>query len=199
MSDAQRDAQTLRRVMWQRLDTPGTEICILYASPETVMGTCLVGHVQVALDGAPRGYRCKVDFDAAWQTQAATVTSFDTPGARFHVENGKWSEWRGGGSSPRELPDLAGSVDVDLGISPSTNTLPIRRLNLAIGESRELTAAWVRFPELTVEPLAQRYTRVAERRYRYESIASGFTAELEVDDLGLVVEYEGLWRRVAES
>jgi hypothetical protein len=98
-----------------------------------------------------------------------------------------------------ELPELAEFVDVDLEISPSTNTLPIRRLNLAIGESRELTAAWVRFPELTVEPLAQRYTRLAERRYRYESVVSGFTAELEVDDLGLVVTYEGLWQRVAES
>ena len=97
------------------------------------------------------------------------------------------------------LPELAECIDADLGISPSTNTLPIRRLNLAVGESRELTAAWVRFPELTVEPLAQRYTRLAERRYRYESTVSGFTAELEVDDLGLVISYENIWQRVAES
>jgi hypothetical protein len=97
------------------------------------------------------------------------------------------------------LPDLKGCIDVDFSLTPSTNTLPIRRLHLAVGESRELTAAWVRFPELTVEPLAQRYTRLAERRYRYESIVSGFTAELEVDDLGLVVTYEGIWQRVAES
>ena len=31
------------------------------------------------------------------------------------------------------------------------------------------------------------------------SSASGFTAELEVDDLGLVVDYQSIWRRVAES
>jgi len=121
----------------------------------------------------------------------------------LYVEYGRWllsgREWSRDGVAQREQPDLADCVDVDLGISPSTNTLPIRRLNLAVGESRELTAAWVRFPELTVEPLAQRYTRLAERRYRYESIVSGFTAELEVDDLGLVINYEGIWRRVAES
>ena len=32
MSDEQRDAQALRRVMWQRLDTPGMEICGLWYS-----------------------------------------------------------------------------------------------------------------------------------------------------------------------
>ncbi len=91
--------------------------------------------------------------------------------------------------------DLAGCIDVDLGITPSTNTLPIRRLNLQVGESADVTAAWVRFPELTVEPLAQRYTRLDERRYRYES-TTGFSAELEVDELGLVVRYGDIWERV---
>jgi hypothetical protein len=78
-----------------------------------------------------------------------------------------------------------------------TNTLPIRRLAPAIGESIDVTAAWVRFPELTLEPLPQRYTRLSERRYRYESNGGAFVAELEVDDAGLVITYEGGWERVA--
>jgi hypothetical protein len=62
-----------------------------------------------------------------------------------------------------------------------------------------VTAAWLRFPELTLEPLSQRYVRLDERRYRYESQGGSFVAELEVDDLGLVVHYEGGWQRVATS
>jgi hypothetical protein len=86
---------------------------------------------------------------------------------------------------------------VDLGFSPSTNTLPIRRLGLAVDDSAEVRAAWVRFPQLTVEPLPQRYTRLGPDRYLYESLASDFRAELEVDDLGLIVRYPGVWERAA--
>ena len=71
---------------------------------------------------------------------------------------------------------LKGCIDVDLGCSPSTNTLPIRRLRLGIGGSQTIHAAWVRFPELTVEKSAQTYSRPDEFTYRY---ASGtFEAEL---------------------
>ena len=108
-----------------------------------------------------------------------------------------------GGGSPRpvpaaiEIPAVAGCLDVDLAFTPATNILPLRRLGLAVGESREMTAAWVRFPDLSVEPLAQRYTRLDERRVRYESRGGSFTADLEVDELGLVVRYPPLWERVA--
>ena len=98
-----------------------------------------------------------------------------------------------------DVEALHGLIDVDLGFSPVTNTLPIRRLDPAIGEAIAVTAVWVRFSELTIEPLPQRYTRLAERRYRYESAGGAFVAEIEVDDLGLVTAYEGGWRRIAVS
>ena len=85
-----------------------------------------------------------------------------------------------------------GCTDVDLGLSPSTNTLPIRRLNLAIGASHTIQAAWVVFPELSVQKAAQTYTRVDEFTYRYSS--GTFEAELGVDDDGLVTSYAA-WHR----
>jgi hypothetical protein len=56
----------------------------------------------------------------------------------------------------------------------------------------ETTAAWVQIPELTVEPLHQRYTSVSGNRWRYEAPSSGFTTEFEVDENGLVLDYPGL-------
>src|SRR6478752_2249969 len=57
---------------------------------------------------------------------------------------------------------LSGCSDVDLGCSPSTNTLPIRRLRLAIGASHSIKAAWIRFPELQIVKAEQTYTRLDE-------------------------------------
>jgi uncharacterized protein len=123
--------------------------------------------------------------------------------AREGTNAGAGNAARVAGASPRpvpaamEIPAVAGCLDVDLAFTPATNLLPLRRLGLAVGESREMTAAWVRFPDLSVEPLAQRYTRLDEHRVRYESLGGAFTAELEVDELGLVVTYPPLWERVA--
>lgn len=88
-------------------------------------------------------------------------------------------------------PSLKGCTDVDLGCSPSPNTLPIRRLRLAIGASHTIQAALVRFPELAVVKAAQTYTRLDEFTYRH---ASGiFEAELTVDE-DLVTAY-AVWQR----
>ena len=80
------------------------------------------------------------------------------------------------------LPELAGALDVDLGFTPLTNTLPIRRLALAVGESAPVRSAWLRFPELRLEPLQQTYTREAELTFRYHAMVDGdpFIARLDI-------------------
>ena len=92
-----------------------------------------------------------------------------------------------------EKPAVVGCTDLDLNFSPSTNLLPIRRLNLAIGQQAEVKAAWLRFPSFELEPLSQVYKRVDEFTYRYESNGGKFVADLTVDSVGFVTNYPGLW------
>ena len=80
----------------------------------------------------------------------------------------------------KPAPELHGCLDIDLSASPSTNTLPLRRLQLQRGQSQPVTAAWVRFPSLEIGTLQQTYKRLDDTRYWYES-ATGFTAEIRVD------------------
>jgi hypothetical protein len=92
-----------------------------------------------------------------------------------------------------DCPAVAGCVDIDLAFSPSTNSLPIRRLALAPGREARVRAAWLRFPELTLEPLEQRYHRLDATTYRYESDGGAFTADLRTNAAGFVTRYPGLW------
>jgi hypothetical protein len=92
----------------------------------------------------------------------------------------------------KQAKGLRGCTDVDLGCSPSTNTLPIRRLRIAVGSSQTIQAAWIRFPELAVAKTPQTYTRLDEFTYRYS--AGSYTGELTVDDEGLVASYD-VWMR----
>jgi hypothetical protein len=178
-------------LLWRRLDVPALEHFRLWENPD---GPRLEGTIIAALEDAPLEVRYTVACSPTWETRRARVElETGNAGRALELDADEAGVWLLNG---RRMDELTGCRDVDLGITPSTNILPIRRLALDNGEARAVSAAWVRFPDLAVMTLPQRYTRLAERRYRYESRGGSFTAELEVDELGLVVRYGDFWERV---
>ena len=189
-------ANIARAVLWRRIDGAGAEYCALTGSGG---GWTLEGAVAQAIEGLPASVLYRVECDSDWRTRRVIVRlRSEEPERSLELLADGNGGWRLDG---RGLPMLEGCLDVDLSATPATNSLPVRRLGLAPGEAARLSAAWVRFPSLSVEPLEQTYTRLDERLYRYESRKHGeeFAAVLEVDDLGLVVTYEGGWERVAST
>jgi hypothetical protein len=133
-----------------------------------------------------------VQCDHAWCTLRADVSG--TIGRQpvrtaiaHDVPTGRWTR------DGVEQPQVAGAVDVDLGFTPATNTLPIRRLTLQVGGAAAVRAAWLRFPEMEFVSLEQVYTRQAEHQYLYESSGGQFRAVLELDEVGLVTRYGDYW------
>jgi hypothetical protein len=179
---------TTRRVAWRRSDETETdEHCTLTVRDS---GLSLVGTVLGAEAGSPVRIEYRVLADGAGLTTATHVRDlrgFET--RMLALERDTKGNWTVDGRTVRALK---GCTDVDLGCSPSTNTLPIRRLRLAPGKSTTIKAAWVRFPELVVVKAAQTYTRLDEFTWRYSS--GSFEAELTVDEDGLVAVYAD-WRR----
>jgi len=125
-------------------------------------------------------------------------------GARLHLEadgEGYWRDLLG----DRSIPSLDGCLDVDISITPATNALPIKRLRLKEHESRDIAAAYVPLPSqiegaFLPRRAEQRYTCLTlDRRYRYDGLFRAFSAELEVDEFGLVLDYPDTFRRVLAS
>jgi hypothetical protein len=106
--------------------------------------------------------------------------------------NGRWGEMNGA-----HRPELDGCVDLDLGCSPFTNTLPIRRLPLHVGHTADIIVALVDVETLDIRPDHQRYTRLDTHRWRFEQLSTGWNQEFDVDEFGLVVDYPMLFRRTA--
>jgi hypothetical protein len=181
----------LDRILWQRLDIPGLEWCEIRRAPD---GTQVDGIALVAGAGTPYRIEYAIEIDSAGRTRRAVVRPRGTPKDGLELRADEGGRWLVNGAA---VPRLDGCVDVDLGFSPMTNSLPIWRLGLAPGESREIRAAWVRFPEFTMQVLGQRYERTAESTYMYRS--DGFEARLRVDQAGIVEEYGRYWRTVARE
>jgi hypothetical protein len=179
-------------ILWRRLDRPGHEVAELSPASD---GWLLSGAALFADEGRPCRLEYAVVCDRAFVTHRCSVSGLvGTTRVRLDVERDAHGVWTIDGARDAAL---AGCVDVDIGFTPSTNLLPIRRLALDVGAAASVRAAWVRFPELTVEVLEQRYTRIAPDRYLYESDGGNFRRELTANDTGFVLRYPGLWE--AES
>jgi hypothetical protein len=175
-------------VLWQASDG-GSEICRLERAGS---GCRLSGTVLTHEGERPVEIHYAVTVDSTWTTTDVTarVTFAGSGPQELRRLSALWS----GTSRPSEYRSC---VDVDLGFTPATNTLPIRRLGLRVGEEAEIEAAWLTWPDLDVRPARQAYARLTENRYRYTQ--DDFAAELVVDEEGLVLDYEGLWRAVARA
>jgi hypothetical protein len=171
------------------LDLPGFESSQLISN----LSSWNLNGTAVFLAGQkPCRLNYDIECDEDWQTRTVTVEGW--VGNQFielrlkHDGRGNWS------LNEKECPHVKGSVDVDLNFSPSTNLLPIRRLKLEPGEEAEASAAWLRFPEFTLERLDQVYTRTGLTSYQYGSADGEFSAELEVNATGFVIRYADTWR-----
>ena len=169
----------------------GRDYCGLWHTAE---GWLLKGTVVGVLkDQQPLLASYEIHCDEHWLThrvQVERTIGSDVKTLSLNVENR--GVWR---SMGQELREIQGCDDVDLAVTPATNTLPIKRLNLQVGSSESIIAAWVKFPDLNVQPLSERYTRLDQNTYHYAS-NTGFSAEIVVDDLGLVTAYPGGWERI---
>jgi uncharacterized protein len=199
-------------ILWQRLDRPGYEAARLRSAggEHVLRGAAVFAH-----EGAACALAYRIVCDARWLTRTASVEGFvgeRSIAVQIAVDDA--GVWRQDGAPQ---PALAGCLDVDLNFSPSTNLLPIRRLELrdptgpepwpagspgptpspgaATGASEAaVRAAWLRFPSFALEPLEQTYRRLDASTYRYSSAGGRFVRDLPVDGAGFVIHYPDFWR-----
>ena len=180
--------------MWSAWEGPGLEHLCLTVLDDGVVAD---GMVLGAAEGHPFRIAYAVRCDASWRVRAVRVGS---PGPKppqvdlISDGEGNWTAPDG-----RAVPGLEGCIDVDISVTPFTNTLPIRRLGLNRSEAAEISVAYIEGITLQAWPEPQRYTCLEKDNrgglYEFLSLDGGFTADLPVDADGLVLDYPGLFRR----
>lgn len=181
----------IRSVLWHFPDLPSMERCRL---SENAQYKRIEGAVLTLVSKAPAEIRYVVTCDSWWKTLSCSV-AIQTPESTRTIEL-EANERRFWMLNGERAPEFDGIMDVDLGFSPCTNTLPILRLGLEVGQAARIPVVWLRFPGLEIVRTEQVYTRVGEAVYRYESGTGDFSAEIEVDALGIVTRYGDFWREV---
>jgi hypothetical protein len=141
----------------------------------------------------------EIEVDDTWRTTSARVWARSRSGEHeVRVQADGPRRWLIDGTYARQLD---GCIDIDLESSACTNTLPVHRLALGVGDTGESPAVFVRALDLDVERLDQRYRRVADddqngRRFHYTAPRFDYDDHLVYDSHGLVVHYPGLATRI---
>lgn len=141
------------------------------------------------------GHACNIAYeilvDSTWRTLAARIAGYrGRKGVDMRIRRTATGDWRVGSKIQHAV---ATCIDIDLGFTPATNILAVRRLGLAIGEQAEAPAAWLALPNVDLRVLPQTYRRSSRFEYEYEAPTVGYKGRLEVSRLGAVVRYPGLF------
>jgi uncharacterized protein len=182
---------------WEHRDSRnGFEVVFIHAADD---GHRIEGHTAAIADGQAWAVEYAITLDRNWLTKSTLVHGHSATGRHeLRLEADGQGGWTVNGTS---APELDGCPDVDLESSSFTNTFPVHRLGLQVGEEADAPAAWVRALDLSVERLDQRYARRPNdgkrQRYHYTAPAFEFESELVYDEAGLVLDYPGIAVRAA--
>ncbi|WP_171133616.1 MULTISPECIES: putative glycolipid-binding domain-containing protein [unclassified Ruegeria] len=175
-------------ILWQRLDVRGHDACRLDKLDD---GWALRGATVFLEKKTATSINYEVRHDQDWKTQAVYVSGWaGETNLSIEIMREASGTWILNGSVAESV---RGSIDIDLGFTPATNTTAIRRLNLEMGQKAQGVAAWLDTADWQLKPLEQYYLRRSQFSYEYGSPAHQFRSDLTTNSSGLVTDYPGFW------
>ena len=184
-----------RHVMWVPVDRPGFEHLKLVELPKRVTVSSLI----IGIEHDPYRLRYEIGIDGQWCVRRVDIELLDvaTERAVSLVANGD-GQWATADGEP--LPEFDGCIDIDISNTPFSNTIPIRRLNLQVGQSAAVKVLLVTVPGMKLTMAEHRYTCLerhdAGGTYHFESLTDKTETQLTIDRDGIVTDYPGGYRRV---
>lgn len=152
--------------------------------------------VAAATDSHPAfsaSYDLVTNDSGATKRLSLTVTLAERE-RQLSIARDEESQWLVQDHTQTKKSDFGGALDVDVIFSPFFNALPIRRIGLHTrSESVTLPVAYVRLPELSVEPVNITYSSGPDGIKVHSPVAD---TTITVDDDGFILDYPGLAARI---
>lgn len=137
----------------------------------------------------------RIRTNSKWETVLLEIQSWNSDKTGFlRLEGNGEGNWL---SSGEKIKRFDGCIDIDISLTPFTNTLPIKRLHLRQNDSMEIQVIYLDILEEQIRPVRQKYSCLSETEYHYENIPNDFEAIIHVDTAGFVIDYPSLFARAA--
>ena len=182
---------TAAHVLWRRLDTPGHDACRLTASAGMSGNGSSPARPHSGTTVRPH------TSSIVWPAMRSGAPERESSTDRLATSASGHAVQRTADGSSLDgvtVRGLDACVDLDLGFTPSTNALQLRRIALDVGQGADVPVAWLDVVAGTLSLLQQRYERRSHTAYWYEAPRFGYAAMLAVEmPPGFPRVYPDLW------
>ncbi|MCZ4245804.1 putative glycolipid-binding domain-containing protein [Pedobacter punctiformis] len=160
----------------------------------TENGYTAIGFVNGMDDHQPFCIRYKINISKDWKVKDIEIQSLTDEKKRVFLStdlNGNWYN-----ENNKHCPEFNGCNDIDISLTPFTNTLPINRLGEKLKNRTRIEVVYFKLPEFEIRKVIQYYSLLKPGLFKYEGVLKDFTADLPVDDDGFVIHYPDLFERI---
>lgn len=173
--------------MWKGIETESLEYCSINYKDTITVKSSVLGHHNLL----PFKLDYEIELGKDWVVRTfrirGSLFNMDQHLALTHDGAGRWFD------NNKEWKHLEGCLDIDISVTPMTNTLPINRLKPFRHESEHIEVAYIDILEFKISKEQQTYTALPDNRYRFTNGTGDFSADITVDEDGLVSRYPGLF------
>ena len=177
-----------RKIRWEGLEHKSLENCTL---TETDNGVAITSIITGQVNNQAIKISYKILTDTLWRTYFVEINVISGRNEKIILLEKKGAYWLVNNAIDHRFD---GCVDIDISLTPFTNTLPIRRLVFDGQLSNRIEVIYIDIIADIIIPVRQYYTKISDSVYLYENEKSTFKAELKTDPYGLVIEYPKLFR-----
>jgi len=177
-----------RKIRWEGLEYKSLENCTL---TETDNGVAITSIITGQVNNGAIKVSYKILTDTLWATYFVEINVVSGRNEKKILLEKEGTYWLVNNAIDHRFD---GCLDIDISLTPFTNTLPIRRLVFDGQLSNRIEVIYIDIIADVIMPVRQYYTKISDSVYLYENEKSTFKAELKTDPYGLVIEYPKLFR-----
>ena len=179
-------------IIWTGKRYHSTENCLL---TKTIVGNEISSTIAGEYENKVYKVEYYIKTNENWETTFVTLEiQLDNSNELLILEKTKGT-WLLNTKPDDRLKNI---FDIDISLTPFTNTLPINRLKQKDDERQTIEVIYFDILEREIKPVKQVYTRLATDRYLYENYDKSFKADIVIDEQGLVVDYPKLFEMTAK-
>lgn len=181
----------MQPIIWQAVKWTATEYFTLHDHGQGMLAN---GRINGAMADHPFSIHYEIEITADWRVSSFHIRQEGLTQTELKLTSDLHGHWFD--KDNNHIDAFDDCIDIDISLTPFTNTLPVKRLDFGAGESKLLDMLYIKLPEFELQKVQQRYTRTGVHEYLYENVTTDFSAEIPFDEEGIVKDYPGIFKRI---
>ncbi|RYZ36670.1 MAG: hypothetical protein EOP49_32405 [Sphingobacteriales bacterium] len=180
----------IRNIVWKGLNPDSMEFCRIHFRDTILVKSTIVG----CSEDIPYKADYEMELSLDWVINCVQIKSWlgnsEQSLTLKHNGHGKWH------GNDREWKHLEGCMDIDISLTPFTNSIPVNRLRVLPNASADTELIYIDVLRFGVTRQRQSYTNLGAHQYHFRAEDGHFEAKITMDELNLVSDYPGLFNRL---